>query len=304
MKLIAHVGLGKTGTSAIQHALKAELGYLGYWLPCHEHLNTSEMFAWLKSDQHSSKALEMHETFSRFAKEVDTDTLIWSNESICNSTNMLESFRFLRDNYAWDVDIIIYIRNPAKWLVSAFEQWGIYDKILPGKITGFKSWCNWGVNAYRSGAFWASQPDVICREYVEGKDVVEDFNKVTGLSLEQNKRVYEKRRTAELFARGIYNDLSPFRVPSSAFSKYNPKETLSEMFERMFNMSNFEQAVGKCKTLISGQLEFSSKEKLREHKFDDSVRDELLDMSVVLVIKALAKIDELEKEIEKLNSSD
>lgn len=141
--LTIHVGMGKTGTSALQKFLREETDYLaargihyagervdrltGYGgIPKNTSVSTPE---------HVSIALgEM----ARFAAERDDiSRVVWSNEVLAQSLNAAETSAvigaFAAQTDVFDaIEIVLVFRRQDEWFESAYRQWGLKHKLQEG----------------------------------------------------------------------------------------------------------------------------------------------------------------------------
>ena len=236
MKFTAHIGLGKTGTSAIQtslHGYKGSLNTAGNWawptLVNGDKINHK----WLSSEHTSDKTEALFNTIVAHSEETGCDHVVWSNEAISSNDPMLELFRELIE---WDdsleVNVIIYVREPGRWLKSAWDQWGLVHKVLPGKplrgprigkwnghiLPDFDRWFKeWGRGIYKNYLKWRDIAEV--RLYQEGKNVIEDFSEATGVDLPRI-RAYETLTSAEVLSRAVYNNTYTEPVSPKKFDLY------------------------------------------------------------------------------------
>lgn len=139
-KLILHVGLGKTGTTAFQDAMRdsydalLEAGFLcagprlKFAVPEEEELE-AQYFA--REPEHLGKALKSLEKAALAAPELST--VVWSNEAIGMAPNLTEVIdvidQFIKCTQAFDaVEIAICFRRQDEWVESAYRQWGLKHK--------------------------------------------------------------------------------------------------------------------------------------------------------------------------------
>ncbi len=153
MKIIVHIGAGKTGTSSIQETLKKNqdklnaLGfhYMGLIL---EHASVKKYswqnfpagnFAVLDDKTAYNEALDIINSTIKGMSAKGIHTLIWSNESfLAHSQKIIPILKTLeKDN---EIEIIAYVRKHESWIRSAYTQWGIKHKTYKGRIKSFKEW--------------------------------------------------------------------------------------------------------------------------------------------------------------------
>lgn len=158
MKLILHIGAGKTGTSSIQKKLKDlqkdrvlnNFEYLGLFF---ERLNGFKVDRNEAAPQYFSKMkaedidglLEITKNALFYAYDkyqgMGVDTLIWSNESLYGAVPFFE--RLIPEiEGLFEIEVIVYLRRQDKWLYSAYEQWNIKHKTYDGEYKSFDVWFN------------------------------------------------------------------------------------------------------------------------------------------------------------------
>lgn len=139
-KLILHVGLGKTGTTAFQDALRdgyealLEAGFLcagprlKFAVPEEEELEAQYL---AREKEHLARALQSLEKAALAAPELST--VVWSNEAIGMAPNLPDIIdvidQFIQNTTVFDtVEIAICFRRQDEWVESAYRQWGLKHK--------------------------------------------------------------------------------------------------------------------------------------------------------------------------------
>ena len=147
IQLIVHIGIGKTGTSSIQHYLNqvAEssndflfAGYLFERLQNKRYdwqrVSGTPRFVELPYEQQNAEleiALNdcINEATSRGLSKV-----IWSNEALCEMAWLPQ---MLQQLWTGTITTLCYVREPASYSVSAYYQWGIKHKIYSGEVPSY-----------------------------------------------------------------------------------------------------------------------------------------------------------------------
>lgn len=309
MKFTAHIGLGKTGTSAIQKSLQSYKGSL----------NTAENwgwpdlangkkidFEWLESSHSTEKTKELFDIIVNHSKKTGCDHVVWSNEAISSSPEMVQLFKELLD---WspdlDVQIILYIREPGRWLKSAWEQWGLIDKVLSGRVHAkynskpvtFQNWFrDWGRGNYNNWKKWKNISDI--RRYKEGENIIDDFCEATRLDLPR-LRTYESAETSEVLSRAIYNNTYSCAVTPHKFDFYTTYGTVDEYSKKYFSLSNIEKY---SQILKDESCPFEELERPKERKITEEDYSRLLDQAIIFSIQAIGRIDQLEDKVKELSN--
>ena len=154
MRVILHIGAGKTGTTSIQNSLtknyslleENQILYAGYML---ENLN-SHGFLWQcknglkylhsmpESDFVKEASIVLNDAISS-QKNSKYNTLIWSNEALFDRPSLIKKLVVeLGPSHSYEV--VAYVRRHDKWLESAYKQFSMYGKTYEGAIRPFKEW--------------------------------------------------------------------------------------------------------------------------------------------------------------------
>jgi hypothetical protein len=154
--LLVHIGTGKTGSTAIQHALakssealrKNGIDYWGLNLEGCE--QAARLHPWQKdAGTPLFQKLSVADAKQQLRQVLDLalETMaeghlgIWSNESICERPAVYVPV--IRDACAAAgvaCIILCYVRNHRSYANSAYKQWGVKHKTYAGRILGFRDW--------------------------------------------------------------------------------------------------------------------------------------------------------------------
>ena len=317
MKFTVHIGLGKTGTSAIQFALLEHKGNLTVgkkgmdrlWpiLPDGNRMNRE----WLVSQHTAEKTKVLYDIIVSHSKKTGCDHVFWSNEEICNCREAVELFD---DLSSWspdlDVQIILYVREPGRWLKSAWDQWGLRHKVFEGKIfrrppepgqvnlppMSFRRWfLQWGSQAYNSWKWWRRIADI--RQYKEGENVIDDFCEVTGLDLPRI-RAYETPPSSEVLSRAIYNNTYLDPVTPHKFDPYAQYGSVQEYSKNYFSLKDIESL---AMVLRDESISFQDDTLPKERKISKEDYKRLVDQAIIFSIEAMGRIDQLEDKVKELS---
>lgn len=213
MECIVHCGFGKTGTTSIQTFLNdkrhiyLEKGYLycgmyfdsmGKDKPWKQ---SSATLLKLDSVTMNEQLIQGFEAYKLYAKQQGCHTMILSNESFGRLLRSGKILPFIRHVFSrCQGKLLFYVRHPASWVFSAYQQWGIKHKTRVGKVASFRQYYMQG--AYRVMTNTLSrlneeglmpQCEIRKLEDCDNKDVVRDFLQ------SQNIPVFERpaKRTNE-----------------------------------------------------------------------------------------------------------
>lgn len=271
MKLIFHIGMGKTGTSSIQQALRSnsaqlaqqKASYLGLWFdaidPDYLGIEGQEKFFALDPAKMRLAADRFGAALLERSRNSSTETFLLSNENIFASGPVLDPFlRRLLEN-GIEVSLIAYLRNPVSWLPSAYTQWGVYHKTAPGPIKPYEARARELIGQYEGIRFWLDGygDRLIVRQFEKGVDVVQDFGEAVGLSLQSlDARQLERSEPADILLRAMFNDRVPSPVLPERFNNVvvntgkKPVPSLREMADRCFSTDCTEEIVAEKRELF------------------------------------------------------
>ena len=221
MRLILHVGMGKTGTSAIQGALRqnpealaaAGARYLGMRLDFLDPpAEVKKNQAFLREDKASKVdyAGRLSAHLAGLAAEGVTCAIL-SNEGLWGQAEVLRPFLDALDP-AIKVTVIGYVRNPDRWLPSAYAQWGLADKVNRGGIKPYAEVAGAFATRYRSALEWREMlgAGFALRHYDAAGDVVGDFLAAIGVQAAlSGARANPRRNRGELALRALFNNRFP-----------------------------------------------------------------------------------------------
>lgn len=240
MRLVAHIGAGKTGSSSIQGELERvadtlaehRMKYLGLML---EHASTDEKFSWQKPPGSPLFFLQLpqeqaiKELEKALSVEIETarrdgiDTLIWSNEWMFERADrILPALRRTRDDGV-EVQIVAYARQHDRWIASAYIQWGIKNKTYPGPIRGFSDWIkgrSFSVAQILAPWLKAFGDNVNVYNFDAANDVVAHFFDKIDVPYSTSIRENVSPPPADLAAWAVFNNRFKDQVPENRFASF------------------------------------------------------------------------------------
>lgn len=242
VKLIVHIGHGKTGSSSIQKTLKngmaaldsAQIRYLGLML---EHACSGVQADWQKepgSDRFfdntpvSQAQAELSTILDAEFQELTRRNYalaIWSNEWIMERPEkVLPVLKSLSDQNV-DIEIQAYLRRHDKWTVSAYTQWGLRHKTYEGPVIPFKDW------VARRGKKFARYYETLLpwldafgdrlriMNFDAAGDVAEHFLRVNGISGIPVLSDNVSPPPATIMASAVYNSAKTDKVRTAPFDR-------------------------------------------------------------------------------------
>jgi len=147
MRVIVHLGAGKTGTTSIQKFLLDNYSQnqwnnnrLFYGGMCFESLGRDKrwkqqpwLFNELAEDELYDEFIQEFKRYIKFCTENGFSTLVISNETFSVAVEKLIPVFKSLSHYA-DLHLCHYVRSPENWVVSAYQQWCVKHKIIEGPI--------------------------------------------------------------------------------------------------------------------------------------------------------------------------
>ena len=229
MRLIVHIGNGKTGTTSIQNSLdrfndeltKSGVRYLGRML---ENAPSETPKDWqtpdgaelllhqMPADQVCADLAEVLLDCLDRLKEAEINTAVWSNEALfARHFGVIDALKTVQD-HGVEVRIVLYLRRHDKWAKSAYAQWGIRHKSYQGGIKSFAEWVaerpvRFAPNLETWNAAFKEKLDL--RNFDEIADVSADFFEILGLRDLDHSRVYQTPSLEQLTAHAIFNNGFP-----------------------------------------------------------------------------------------------
>ncbi len=121
-----------------------------------------------------------------------------------------------------EVRLLAFVRAPARWLPSAYLQWGVVHKTNPGPVAPFATTGRRLMGQCREiQALHAGLGDRLeMRAYPEGGDVLDGFGEAIGVRLRRPKRrLQERPGPAETLMRATFNSGLPGPATPRAFNE-------------------------------------------------------------------------------------
>lgn len=326
MKLVVHIGMGKTGTSSIQKRLsdsgdallEQSACYMGMWFdmvdPKFKGLNNQLQFFAQPPDEIRAAGDLVYRHMRALNTTRGIETFIQSNESFSGKAAVLKPLLERLIDLGVSVKIVGYIRNPMDWLPSAYVQWGVRHKMVPGRIRAFPARARQLMNWYNGLLDWNEHfgSVVDLRSYDDAPDVVMDFAKVAGVTLPSSEeRLLERGESAEIVLRAMFNDqfktpVMPDRFNRAVLTSLDKVPKLSEVISDCLDYSETASIVEE-NAAIFDRLEqvcgFDPRLKggrNRGGKPDsDAIKDRLLDALVDIVLTQAHRLRRIEEALER-----
>ncbi|NBZ88005.1 hypothetical protein [Stagnihabitans tardus] len=327
MKIILHIGMGKTGTSTIQKTLaqnsfelrQAGMMYLGMWFdlvdPSFKGLRNQAKFFSLEEPALIEAAEVLFQQLSETAKTKRIHTFVISNESFAGKSAVLEPMIRRLIALGMEVEAIGYVRNPHDWLPSAYVQWGVRHKMSPGPIPPYAEKARGLVNWYSGIVEWHKRMSDILhiRSYEAAPDVVADFGAAIGVKLTPlGARVLERGEEAEIVLRAIFNDGIAQGVLPDVFDKavlpgLKDVPKVEDLLVRLFDYSDTAAIVAARADLFDALTEacgfdprVSGKVRVSAIPEAPAVRDRLVDALLEVVLSQAQRIKRIETALERV----
>lgn len=327
MELILHIGMGKTGSSAIQAALLASADrlaaqgaeYLGMWFdmldPRFRGVQNQDQFFSLPPEEMARSADVLIEVL-RARSGTGIQTFILSNEALSGKARQIKPMIDRLREAGITLRIIGYARHPAAWLPSAYVQWGVRDKVDPGPVQPYAVKARKLVHWYSGLLQWHKQMGDILevRSYDQTADIVGDFIKTIGFELNvPDKRVLERGEDAEIVMRALFNNRFPKHVLPAVFDQTVSRNLvtvpkLENVIEESFDYSETDLIIREQAALFDQfaeafgfDLRTSSKSPPSKPEMG-ALRNRLFDVLLEITLDQAQRIRRLERRINQLET--
>jgi len=327
MKVVFHIGMGKTGTSSIQTALRQNQNvlqennadYLGMWFdfidPAFDRIDGFHAFS-----QEPPDAQRVHaDTLINVLREKGQDLYIHSNEGIFGLADRMKPFFSALVEKGVDLSLVAYMRPPHDWLPSAFTQWNIRHKQQTGPIQTFAERAPTLLGVYAAAQIWHTNfPDHFeARLYDKGIDVVSDFAGVVGLPIVPPKtRSLERTTDAETVLRALFNDRFENPVMPELFNNTvmmghrGLPRTLDDMIGRTLEFEGLDEIVADRADLFAYikdeiGLDLRADTPIGDSRKDinrDAIREKLMDYLIFITLEQSLQIRRLKKAVDEMKN--
>lgn len=327
MKIIVHVGAGKTGTSSIQKTLKdnqSTLNMLGfhYMGLVLEEVHIKK-YNWQKLPASTFGALDDKTTYREALDIINNTisemsakgihTLIWSNESfLVRNGKIIPILQTLANDN--EIEIIAYVRKHESWIRSAYIQWGIKHKGYRGKLRNFQNWYTPGrVHFHESLKPWIDnfQSKVFVKNMGAQANLVKSFLEFCKIKdddidiLKSN----ESPSNEELILRALYNNNFNNPISPNLFdrqilldsSSQTPKQFLDSLMPTEEDMDRVSRESDEDRKLLNSLLESQGEKKFSEENIKQKVLEvedgKLLMFLSRIVMRQSIELDKLKQEV-------
>ncbi len=323
MKLILHIGMGKTGSSSIQLALSKnteklraqKARYLGMWFdmidPAFQGISNQGKFFHQSADTIREQARGFCGVIRERAQVEGTDIFIMSNEAFSGHSHALVPFVEEVVMQGIEVRAIGYARNPRSWLPSAYVQWGIRDKINEGPVQTYETKARVLVNWYKGLIDWSDCMGKLIeiRHYDAVGDIVIDFAQAAGIHLDvPERRSYERGDDSEILLRALFNNRFPQTVLPMFFDravigKSQEYPTMEEAISRYFDYGATDRIIEENRELFVRFRDHCGIDLLQNapdlpgNLSMEEFRNRLFDYLVEITLDQARRINHLEREV-------
>ncbi|KNG92227.1 hypothetical protein [Pseudaestuariivita atlantica] len=326
MQVLLHIGMGKTGTSSIQRALKAseprlaeqKTHYLGMWFdmvaPRFHGIEGLRLFLEQDEDAKRAGCDKFIAHMTTLAASTGAEKFIFSNEDLFGRIDQLAPvIARLREEV--DLRLIMYVRDIHSWLPSAFTQWGLRHKVREGKLAPYAEQAGSLINNYVALRPWFERyGDIMTvRHHQKSIDVVEDFAEVAGITLDPPEgRVLERAEDAEVLLRALFNNKFRGEVFPDRFNRtvlHPARDTVVSVEEAVDDYLDYTAT----DDIIAPYLDqFRELEKMLDVPFlsgadreqkradPDALRARLLDYLLAIVLRQSINIQALQRQVREL----
>jgi hypothetical protein len=335
--MVFHIGMGKTGTSAIQESLKNAIETLrtigcDYWglllelapvslYGWQKEFHISEGFWKLAVEEANEQIKTVLEQSIQIAQEKGIHTAIWSQEKFFSNPHLVVPALKEIEAKGVHVKIIVYVRRHDSWSRSAYIQWGIKHKTYAGPLKLFRQLFPERFPLLRFSDYlqaWsrAFEGNVILRNYDACDDVVRDFLSALKIPEEivPSGRYYETPGPEELLLRAIYNNNIPGEALPIEFEKHfkwenidfnmQPSAWLKALLPTDDDLKTVVDKTSQDREIVNKMLEASgqppltvTKLPLKEYKID---YEKLVAVLIQLIYQQSLALDSVQKRLDGL----
>lgn len=260
LKLIVHIGHGKTGSSSIQGTLLSQPAVLAEANTAYVGLNwelaPKRDFSWQRPDGWGEllalNDVALVEQVSvaiignlQVLQAQGIERVIWSNESLFSSyVRYGPAIDAVRQRMGIDVQIVCYLRRHDAWARSAYMQWGVKHKAYAGRVKTFGEWIEHNsIDFSRHVRKWlrTDWDEFSLRNFDACDDVVGDFLAVVGLADSGLSvvRDNDSPSATALALWALYNSQSPEPVLPAALQSFLSRSGLLNKPVEGFDVSCF-----------------------------------------------------------------
>jgi len=231
-RVVFHIGAGKTGSSSIQSLLASSskvladqgVAFLGRMLEQQVELQLLPRESWQRnggwSEWLSSGSNATEGFVARLGEQLDAleelgiHTVIISNEGLLHNLLNFKPILLQLAERGLRIEVVAVLRRHYEWAFSAYLQWGIRHKIIPGRVLSFGQWLDRKRPKFAPSLLaWRDCPGVdhlILINYSSVSDVVPEFLSRLGLELayepSSSARINQAASLLEALVLSTYND--------------------------------------------------------------------------------------------------
>lgn len=321
LELVLHIGMGKTGSSAIQKTLRESSNilrsqktkYTGMWLDTEERGSRPSYQDFFHADS-TTWAERSRDFLNVMMEQAASDgfkTFIASNESFFHHADSFKVFVDEMRNHC-DVRVCAYARNPINWLPSAYSQWGIRHKTMNGEIPAYPELAKQFVHQYETLMEWPELlgdiTDIFF--YDDYDDVVKHFFEYCGLPRDGEKEAfYTRSEPVESLLRALFNNRFPASVRPERYNTVIGKHvrggvtSIDEAVGKYLDYSNTEQIVKENQHIfdrfeeVTGLNLLKGKANAKKTEDVEGLRRRLFDFVIEIVIAHSMNIRALDKRL-------
>ncbi|MDW4549329.1 hypothetical protein R5H32_08205 [Defluviimonas sp. D31] len=329
IRLIFHVGMGKTGTSSIQSALRQNakalkdqrVEYLGLWFDVidasYKYYVGQEKLIKSSVEEKQASAEKIWQYFKEKRSKDGILSFVFSNEHMALCYDLMEPFLRRLEERGVEISIVCYVRDPVNWLPSAYYQWRVVHKAVPGPLHSYHSSARELISWYQAPLLWEKKfpGNVIVRSYDACSNVVEDFADAVSLSLTAPEiRENTTATTDEMFLRAFFSNLVSDAMLPDVFTNAvgvspNDSPSVSGILKDAFDLSSTSEIIAENEDVFAAYREHFgfdpravSPDTLPSMPDTEAVRDRLVEVVTSVTLDQSMRIRNLETEVETLRN--
>ena len=321
MKILFHIGMGKTGTTSLQNALAANsvalaeqgICYLGKWFDTlgsqYKKPNGIQHIFNQRPAKQTELARQFFDVVSKVAAQDKVESFIFSNEAIFVMAKSSKPF-FKELQKLLEVKFVAYLREPGSWLPSAYSQWGLRHKKDEGPIKPFRDMGDELAKMYYPVIDWHQLygESIAFRKFDKNIDIIEDFSALAKINLKvATSKARVRDDLVESVFRAAFNSDFPKAVHPDLFTNtvYNaaskPPKNLKNFIENCFDYSSLSEIIKNNENIfkyinddIKLELNYQNIDTPKSIKIDDLTHD-IIGYLVAITLDQSKRIKKLEK---------
>ena len=265
-RYIFHIGMGKTGTTSIQHTLRSHpdelsangIHYLGMQFAPFVDAPSIAQLSHRSGAAQRAAAKRLIEQMEEAATRRGIGRYVLSNEAIFAQSELVPFFETFAAHA--DVTIVAAFRSVHSWLRSAYAQWGMRHKVVAGRVQPFRQRAEDLLDHYAAAPLWlkAFGERMVALDYDRHDDITTAFLDALDLpsACATHVRHLERPGNVELLFRSAFNDLHRAPMPPKRFNDavgqepFREPDSVSDYMERLLSEEGLADVLARARPTL------------------------------------------------------